>query len=97
MNQEEIISSIDEQAIVVKDFPLGIFHTNVSTGEFSIVATSVFLVEKGEVKNPLQPVTIAGNFYTGLKNLQEIGNDIVVTPFGVEAPTLHFDRFSIVG
>ncbi len=96
-NEEEIISSIDGQAILIKDIPLGIFHTNVSTGEFSVVATSVFLVENGEIKNPLIPVTIAGNFYTGLKNLQEIGNNIVVTPFGVEAPTLLFDGFSIVG
>lgn len=95
-SDDEIISSIDGQAIFVKDFPLGILHTNVSTGEFSIVATSVFFVENGEIKNPLQPVTKAGNFYTGLKNLQEIGNNIVVTPFDVEAPTLLFDGFSIV-
>lgn len=96
-SQDEIISSIDGQAILVKDFPLGIFHTNVSTGEFSIVSTSVFLVENGEVKYPLQPITIAGNFYKGLKNLQEIGNDVIITPFGVEAPTLCFEEFSIVG
>jgi PmbA protein len=95
--EDEIITSIDEQAILVKDFPMGIFHTNVSTGEFSIVGTAVFLVEDGEIQGPLQPVTIAGNFYTGLKNIREIGSDVIVTPFGIEAPTLLFDGFSVVG
>lgn len=96
-SEAEILSSIDGQALFVKDFPMGIYHTNVSTGEFSIVATSVFLVENGDIKEPLQPVTIAGNFYMGLKNIREIGNHIIVTPFGIEAPTLLFDGFSIVG
>ncbi len=94
---EKIISSIDGQAIMIVDVPIGIFHSDVATGEFSAVAQSVFLVEKGEKKHPLQPVSVAGNFYKGFQQLTEIGNDSQKTPFLTETPTLVFDGFSIVG
>ena len=94
---EKIMKSIDGQAILIADMPIGIFHSNVSTGEFSVVAQSVFLIEKGEKKNPLQPVSVAGNFYKGLQQLIDIGSDSQKTPFSVETPTLIFDGFSVVG
>jgi PmbA protein len=96
-NLEKIISSIDGQAIMIVDVPIGIFHSDVATGEFSAVAQSVFLIEKGEKKHPLQPVSVAGNFYKGFQQLKEIGSDSQKTPFLTETPTLVFDGFSIVG
>ncbi|MEM4735156.1 MAG: TldD/PmbA family protein [Candidatus Thorarchaeota archaeon] len=94
---EDLVSSIDGQAVLIRDFPLGIFHSDVSTGEFSIVANSVLLVNRGEVVGPLQPVSIAGNFYEGLRHLRAIGSDSRVTRFGVVAPSLVFDGFTVVG
>lgn len=70
---------------------------NFSAREFSTVAQSVFLIEKGEKKHPLQPVSVAGNFYKGLQKLIDIGNDSRKAPFSVETPTLIFDGFSVVG
>ncbi len=96
-NLEELIASIDGQAIFIVDTPIGIFHSNVSTGEFSAVAQSIFLIEDGEKKWPLQPVSVSGNFYNGFKQLLDIGADLETTPFAVETPTLIFDGFSIVG
>jgi PmbA protein len=96
-NMENIIKSIDGQAILITDIPIGIFHSNVATGEFSAVAQSVFLIEKGEKKHPLQPVSLAGNFYKGLQQLIHIGSDSQRTPFSVETPTLIFDGFSVIG
>lgn len=96
-NIENMIRSIDGQAILIVDVPIGIFHSDVATGEFSAVAQSVFLIEKGERKHPLQPVSVAGNFYKGLQQLGEIGKDSQRTPFSVETPTLVFDGFTVVG
>jgi len=96
-NFEKMIESIDEQAILITDVPIGIFHSNVSTGEFSAFAQSVYLIEKGEKKHPLAPVSVAGNFYKGLKQLIDIGKDLQKTPLSVETPTLIFDGFSVVG
>jgi PmbA protein len=95
--EEDIISDVDDKAVLIKGFPLGIFHTNVSTGEFSIVAGEAYLVEKGEVKHPIQPVSLAGNFYEGFKNLTGISSNLLAMPWGIEAPTLAFDGFSVVG
>ncbi len=95
--EEEIISSIDGKAILVRDFPLGIFHSSVATGEFSCVAGSAYLVENGELKGSVEPVSIAGNYYEGYEKLREIGSNNQFLPFGIDIPTLLFDDFSIVG
>ena len=94
---EDIISSIDGKAILVRDFPLGIFHSSVATGEFSCVAGSSYLVENGELKGSVEPVSIAGNYYEGFKNLLEIGSDKETIPYGISLPTLLMDGFSVVG
>ncbi len=94
---EDIVSAVDGQAILIVDAPIGIFHSNVSTGEFSSVSQSSFLVENGERKCPLHPVSVSGNFYSGFRQLLEVGNDLDVTPFTVETPSMVFDGFSIVG
>jgi PmbA protein len=94
---EDIIASIDGKAILVKDYPIGITHSIVATGEFSCVAGSAYLVENGELKGSVEPVSIAGNFYEGYKNLREVGNNNLSLRYGINAPTLVFDDFSVVG
>ncbi len=94
---EDIVSSIGGRAVLIHDFPLGIFHTDVATGEFSIVANSVFLIEDGEIKHSIQPVSVAGNFYKGLTDLVEAGSDVRSLPWNVTVGTLVFDGFSVVG
>ncbi|UCE29436.1 MAG: TldD/PmbA family protein [Candidatus Bathyarchaeota archaeon] len=96
-NLDSLIATTDEQAILIADAPLGLRHSNVSTGEFSAVAQNVFLVENGDKKWPLQPVSVSGNFYIGFKQLLNIGGDLTKTVFAVETPTLVFDGFSVVG
>ena len=96
-SEEDIISSIDGKAILVRDFPMGIFHSTVATGEFSCVVGSAYLVENGELKGSVEPVSIAGNYYEGYEKLRTIGNNNLFLPFGIDIPTLVFDDFSIVG
>ncbi|MHA1481326.1 MAG: metallopeptidase TldD-related protein, partial [Candidatus Thorarchaeota archaeon] len=96
-SEEDIISSIDGKAVMIRGFPMGISHSNVATGEFSCVAGSAILVENGEVKGPLEPVSIAGNYYEGFKNLRAIGSNKEILPFGIATPTFVFDDFSVVG
>jgi predicted Zn-dependent protease len=95
--EEDLIASIDEKAILIRDFPMGIAHSNTSTGEFSCVAGSAYLVENGEIRGSVQPVSIAGNYYEGFKKLREIGSNNQFLRFGIDVPTLVFDDFSVVG
>jgi PmbA protein len=94
---EEIIGSVRKQAVLIVDMPIGIFHSDVATGEFSAVASSAFLIENGEKKWPLQPISVAGSFYKGFENLIEVGADLEKTPMTVDTPSLAFDGFSVVG
>ena len=96
-SKENVLESIDRKAIFIEGMPLGIFHTSVATGEFSIVANNVYLVENGSITKPVKPVSISGNFYDGFKNLLSVGSDSIKTPFDVQIPTLAFDGFSITG
>ncbi|MFX0062556.1 MAG: TldD/PmbA family protein [Candidatus Hermodarchaeota archaeon] len=94
--EEELIASIDGQAILIREMPMGIFHSSVTTGEFSAIANSAFLIEKGEITTPLKVASISGSFYEGLKNIIEVGSNKQVTYLGVEIPSLLIDGFSIV-
>ena len=94
---DDLVAEVDGKGVMIMDMPLGIFHTNVSTGEFSVVANSVLLIENGEIKGSLEPVSIAGQFYEGFKNLLHIGSDVTLTPYGAQAPSLLFDDFSVTG
>ncbi len=96
-NIDDLVAEVDGIGVMIMDRPLGITHSNVSTGEFSVVANSVLLIENGEIKGSLEPVSIAGQFYEGFKKLLHIGNDVTLTPFGAQAPSLLFDDFSVTG
>ena len=96
-NFNDLIGSIDGRVILIVDMPIGIFHSDVATGEFSAVAQSAFLIDKGEKKYQLQPVSVSGSFYSGFQNLLNVGSDLEKTAFVVETPTLVLDGFSIVG
>ncbi|PIU59092.1 hypothetical protein COS86_06025 [Candidatus Bathyarchaeota archaeon CG07_land_8_20_14_0_80_47_9] len=85
-----------DEGVLVTDFVMGSGHANMTTGEFSVVAPSAFLIEKGEVKNPLEPVTIAGNFFNSLKNITNIGSDSKITGAG-KIPSLIMTDLSVSG
>jgi PmbA protein len=96
-SEKELIASIDGKGVMIVDMPAGIFHSHVATGEFSAVAASVFLIENGEKRGAIQPVSVSGNFYKGLEQLLQVGSNLERTPWGVTIPSLVFDGFTIVG
>ncbi len=93
----DLISNIDGPAILIKEAPIGIFHSSVSTGEFSSVANEVFFVDNGEIKHPLLPVSVSGQYYEGLSTIRSIGSDVSRTYLKVDTPTIVIDDFSVVG
>ncbi len=88
---------MDGQGLLITDPPIGIFHSDVSTGDFSVVANAIFLIENGEKKTPLEPLSISGSFYKGLEQLHGVGNNVEMTSLFVKAPSLLIDGFSVTG
>ena len=50
----------------------------------------------GEIKNPLNPIQIAGNLYKSFLSIQDIGSDSKLLP-AVKTPTIAFDGFTVNG
>jgi PmbA protein len=91
----ELVAEVDE-GILITDMVMGIGHANTITGEFSVVAPNTFLIKKGEIVNPLEPVTIAGNFFHALKDVKDIGSDTQLLPMG-KIPSITFKNLTVSG
>lgn len=94
-NLEELIAEVDE-GVFITDMVMGIGHANTITGEFSVVAPNSFLIEKGEVVNPLEPVTVAGNFFHALKRVRKMGCDARLLPMG-KIPSIIIGDLTVSG
>ncbi|NIO17195.1 MAG: hypothetical protein GTO14_10630 [Anaerolineales bacterium] len=94
-NLDELVAEVDK-GILITDFVMGIGHANTVTGEFSVVAPSAFLVENGDVIRPLEPVTVAGNFFHALKNVQQIGRDTRLLGMG-KIPSILIGDLTVSG
>ncbi len=92
---DDMVSSIDK-GVYVMDSVMGMGHSNLISGDFSVVATSAYLIEKGELSHPLEPITIAGNLYKSFKDIQTIGSDSKLLQ-AVKTPSVLFDGFTVVG
>ncbi len=92
---DELVSEVQE-GVLVTDFVMGAGTSNMTTGEFSVVASSAFLITNGEVKHPLEPITIAGNFFQSLKSITNVGSDSKITSLG-KIPSLIIEDLSVSG
>ncbi len=94
-NLDELVERVDE-GILITGFVMGVGHSNQITGEFSVVAPNAFFVKNGEIKHPLEPVTVAGNFFSSLKKMTDIGSDPKVTSVG-KIPSLTIEDLTVSG
>ena len=71
---DQLISGVDK-GVVVTD--MAGLHSGVNpvSGDFSVSADG-FLIENGKISKPVEQITVAGNFYEVLKNIQAVGSDL---------------------
>ncbi|NIP67053.1 TldD/PmbA family protein, partial [Candidatus Bathyarchaeota archaeon] len=94
-NLQEMIGEVEE-GILITDMVMGVGHANTITGEFSVVAPSAFQVEQGEILHPLEPVTVAGNFFQALKRVVRIGSDTRLLTVG-KIPSMILGGLTVSG
>ncbi|MFK9093512.1 TldD/PmbA family protein [Bacillus salipaludis] len=79
---EDLLSSMNE-GILITD--LSGLHSGANTvsGDFSVAANGYYISD-GKVQFPVNLMTIAGNFYQLLQNVEEIGSDLTfpLSPIG---------------
>jgi len=71
---DELISGIDKGVVITEMAGL---HAGVNpvSGDFSISADG-YLIEDGKISAPVEQITVAGNFYEVLMNIQAVGSDL---------------------
>ena len=90
-----IISSIDK-GLIICDFAGLHSGANSITGDFSLAAKG-FYIENGKKTFPVEQITIAGNFFDMLKNIEEIGNDLLFPMSSVGSPSIKVNGLSVAG
>lgn len=97
--------SLDE---MVKDTDKGILITDLQglhsglnsvSGDFSLASLG-YLIEGGKVTRPVEQITVSGNYFEMLKNIEEIGSDLKFgLPGGayIGSPSLKIKKLSIAG
>jgi PmbA protein len=70
----ELIQEIDKGIIVYG--VQGAHSSNPESGEFSVVATPAWKIEKGNISNALRDVMLSGVFFDVLMNISQLGKNI---------------------
>lgn len=95
---KEMISSI-EKGIMIIDVQGLHSGLNPVSGDFSLSAYG-YLIEKGKISRPVNQITVAGNFYEMLNNIDSLGNDLkfALPGFGhIGSPSLKINSLAIAG
>ncbi len=93
-NLDEQIAETDK-GILITGTPIGLFTANPVTGDFSITTNDAFLIEKGEIVNPLKSISIAGNYNETFQNIVTIGSDRESSEWPINAPSMTFKGHTI--
>jgi PmbA protein len=94
--------SFDELCEIVKDGVIitefAGLHSGASsvTGDFSLAAKG-FMIENGKKTFPVEQITIAGNFFTLLKDIEEVGCDLKFPMSSIGSPSIIVKELSIAG
>jgi PmbA protein len=90
---DKLLSSYDS-LIYIKNLPMGVHTTNYITGTINMVSTEAYIVKKGSIEGVLRPVTITGNIYEAMKEI-EVADDLKETFYYTYSPTIVLGKFTI--
>lgn len=92
---DDLISEVDE-GILVEDLLLGMGHSNLISGDFSVVAPNCYKIENSEITGPTNPLSIAGNLYEAFNQIEMKGNEQELHIYG-KVPSILFKDFTVSG
>ena len=69
---------------------------NSITGDFSLAAKG-FYIKDGKKSYPVEQITIAGNFFSMLKDIEAVGSDLKFPMSSIGSPSIKIKEISIAG
>lgn len=92
---DDLLKEIGE-GLLITEFAGLHSGANSITGDFSLAAKG-FYIKEGKKEYPVEQITVAGNFFDLLKNIEEIGNDLKFPMSSVGSPSVKVNGLSIAG
>lgn len=92
---DDMISDIDKGLMVTEVQGL---HSGLNTisGDFSLSASG-FVIEDGKIGRPVNQITIAGNFFDMLNDVEDLADDIKFGMSAIGAPSMKIKTLSVAG
>jgi len=78
-NVTEISGNSEKTGVLITELSGLHAGINAVSGDFSI-ASDGFLVEDGKITHPVEQITVSGNFYSMLKDITCVGDDLLFSP-----------------
>ena len=95
---DQLVADI-KNGVIITDLAGLHSGTNPVSGDFSVSADGYF-VENGKITKPVEQITVAGNFYELLKNIETVGADLRFRSMGtggIGMPSVLVNGLSIAG
>jgi PmbA protein len=92
---EKLIQQVEE-GLIVTEFAGMHSGANSITGDFSLAAKG-FYIENGKNAFPVEQITVAGNFFDLLKDIEDIGSDLKFPMSSIGSPSVVVKELSIAG
>ncbi|MDC4404463.1 metallopeptidase TldD-related protein, partial [Acinetobacter baumannii] len=90
-----IIKDIDE-GLMVTSFAGLHSGANSVTGDFSLAAKG-FYIKEGKKVFPVEQITVAGNYFDLLKDIEVIGEDLEFPMSSIGSPSVVIKELSVAG
>ncbi|EON72405.1 TldD/PmbA family protein [Lysinibacillus sphaericus] len=91
--QLDLIASISE-GLLITDLSGLHSGTNTISGDFSVAATG-FHIKDGKIVSPVKQMTIAGNFFDFMQNIEETSTELYFLPNGYGSSSLLVKELSV--
>ncbi|NFI00260.1 TldD/PmbA family protein [Clostridium botulinum] len=92
---KEICKEVNN-GVIITEFAGLHSGANSVTGDFSL-ASKGFMIENGKKTFPIEQITVAGSFFTLIKDVEEIGSDLKFPMSSVGSPCVVIKELSIAG
>ncbi|MGL4570241.1 MAG: TldD/PmbA family protein [Clostridium sp.] len=92
---DELVKEVNN-GVIISEFSGLHSGANSITGDFSLAAKG-FMIEEGKKSYPIEQITVAGNFFTLLKDIEEVCNDIKFPMSSFGSPSVLIKELSIAG
>ena len=94
-NLDSLLADLGDGLLITE---LGGLHAgaNPISGDFSLIAKG-FRVKDGKQGEPVEQITVAGNFYELLKNVRAVGSDLEFKSGNIGSPSVDIGDIHVAG